>query len=147
MGRVGPHSINSGRGAPSLEQLQKLAALAVAAPSDVVDLAEPQPWRVARRLNDEVVAEIVAKYESGVGTPALCLEYGISKPSMLELLHSRGVQMRRQSLTDAQRSEAVALYEGGLALAPTAKCLGSSIGAVRRVVLEQGVRLRARPGR
>lgn len=147
MGRVGGHSNNSDRGAPSLEQLQKLAALAATAPSDVVDTAEPRSWRVARRLNDPVIAEIVAKYESGVGTPALCLEYGISKPSMLELLHSRGVRMRRQPLTETQRSEAVNLYEGGLALAPTAKRLGSSIGAVRRVLLEEGVRLRARPGR
>ncbi len=66
---------------------------------------------------------------------------------MIGLLHSQGVQMRRQPLTKTQRSEAVALYEGGLALAPTAQRLGSSIGAVRRVLLEEGVRLRPRPGR
>lgn len=77
----------------------------------------------------------------------LCEEYGISKPSMLDLLHERGVVMRRQPLSNAQRLRAVQLYESGVAIKPIAEQLGSSFGTVHRVLKAEGVRLRPRPGR
>ncbi|MEV7693274.1 helix-turn-helix domain-containing protein [Microbacterium sp. NPDC089189] len=130
----------------ALAELQKLAALSQTAAPVAVDV-EPRPWAVRRRLTDAQIEEIVTKYQSGAGTPKLCDEYGISKPSMLELLHERGVQMRRQPLTKTQRAEAVRLYEEGMAIKPIANELGSSFGAVHRVLKAEEIKLRPRPGR
>jgi len=141
------HSNKSHRGQPPLEQLQKLADLAREAPKRVDMAAAGKSWLVRRRLNDELVSEIVSKYRAGIGTPQLCLDYGISKPSMLGLLHTQGVQMRRQPLTPKQRTQAVELYASGLAIKPVADRLGSSFGAVHRVLIAEGVKLRPRPGR
>lgn len=149
VGTVGPASKKSGGLLPPLEKLQKLAELAAAAPVDSdADLHETsRSWLVRRRLTDEQVAELVELYRSGVGTPALSEQFGISKPSVLELLHDHGVRMRRQSLTKTQRALAVQLYEEGVAIKPIAAELGSSFGAVHRVLKVEGVTLRPRPGR
>jgi hypothetical protein len=66
---------------------------------------------------------------------------------MLDLLHTQGVQMRRQPLTPKQRTQAVELYASGLAIKPVADRLGSSFGAVHRVLIAEGVKLRPRPAR
>lgn len=149
VGTVGPTSKKSGGLLPPLEKLQKLAELAAAAPADSdADLDETgRSWLIRRRLSDEQVAELVELYRSGVGTPALSERFGISKPSVLELLHDHGVRMRRQPLTRVQRARAVRLYEEGFAIKPIAAELGSSYGAVHRVLQASGVRLRPRPGR
>lgn len=149
VGTVGPASKKSAGLLPPLEKLQNLVELAASMPTDfATDLDErSRSWLIRRRLTDEQVAEMVRLYESGVGTPALCERFGISKPSVLELLHERGVEMRRQPLTTKQRARAVQLYEQGLAIKPIAAELGSSFGAVHRVLKAEGVRLRPRPGR
>lgn len=149
VGTVGPASKKSGGLLPPLEKLQKLAELAAAAPADFASDPDEtgRSWLVRRRLTDEQVAELVELYQSGVGTPELSARFGISKPSVLELLHDRGVRMRRQSLTKTQRAHAVQLYEEGLAIKPIAARLNSSFGAVHRVLKAEGVRLRPRPGR
>lgn len=147
MGHGDSYSNKSHRGQLPLEQLQKLADLAREAPEHIEVAVAPKSWLVRRRLDDELVAEIVSKYRAGSGTPELCRDYGISKPSMLDLLHAQGVQMRRQSLTPKQRIQAVELYESGLAIKPVANRLGSSFGAVHRVLVAEGVKLRPRPGR
>lgn len=134
---------------PPLENLQKLAKLAAVVPADSdADLDEKsRSWLIRRRLSDGRVAELVALYRSGVGTPALSKRFGISKPSVLELLHDHGVRMRRQPLTMTQRARAVQLYKEGLAIKPIAAELDSSFGAVHRVLKAEGVPLRPRPGR
>jgi DNA-directed RNA polymerase specialized sigma24 family protein len=147
VGHGDSYSNKSYRGQLPLEQLQKLADLAREAPEQAEVTAVGKSWLVRRRLNDDLIAEIVSKYRSGIGTPQLCLDYGISKPSMLDLLHARNVQMRRQPLTPKQRTEAVELYASGLAIKPVADRLGSSFGAVHRVLIAEGVKLRPRPGR
>jgi len=149
VGTVGPASKKLGGLLPSLEKLQKLAELAAVVPADsTADLDETsRSWLIRRRLSDKQVAELVELYRSGVGTPALAERFGISKPSVLELLHDHGVRMRRQPLTKTQRARAVQMYEEGLAIKPIAEALGSSFGAVHRVLKAEGVRLRPRPGR
>lgn len=119
MGQVGKDSTNSKRLPPPLLELQKLVALSRDAVPAAVDV-EPQLWAVRRRLTGAQIDAIVAKYQSGVGAPRLCDEYGTSKPSMLELLHERGVGMRRQPLTKTQRAEAARLDEEGRAIKPIA---------------------------
>lgn len=149
MSTVGPAFKKSGGLLPPLEKLQKLAQLAAVVPADFnADLDETGcSWLVRRRLTNEQVAELAELYRSGVGTPVLAERFVISKPSALELLHDRGMQMRRQPLTKTQRARAVQLYEEGLAIKPIAEALGPSFGSVHRVLKAEGVRLRARPGR
>lgn len=149
VGTVGPASKKPGGLLPPLKKLQKLAELAAVAPVDfATDLDETgRSWLVRRRLTDEQVAELVEQYRSGVGTPELSRRFGISKPSVLDLLHDHGVRMRRQPLMKTQRARAVQLYEEGLAIKPIAETLGSSFGAVHRALKAEGVRLRPRPGR
>ncbi|MFJ4161200.1 hypothetical protein [Microbacterium testaceum] len=126
----------SGGPLPPLAKLQKLAELAAVAPAG--SGSDPdytsRSWLIRRRLTDEQIVELVGLHRSGVGTPALCERFGISKPSVLELLHDQGVRMRRQPLTKAHRARAVRLFEEGLAIKPIAAELGSSFGAVRRVL-------------
>ena len=147
VGHGDSYSNKSHRSQLPLEQLQKLADLAREAPERAEVAVAPKSWLVRRRLNDELIAEIVSKYRAGIGTPQLCRDYGISKPSMLDLLHAQNVQMRRQPLTPKQRTQAVELYASGLAIKPVADRLGSSFGAVHRVLITEGVKLRPRPGR
>lgn len=149
VGTVGPASKKSGGLLPPLEKLRELAELSAASPADsAADLDETsRSWLIRRRLSDEQVTEMLELYRSGVGTPALSERFVISKPSVLELLHDRGVHMRRQPLTKIQRDRAVRLYEEGLAIKPIAAELGSSFGAVHRVLKAEGVMLRPRPGR
>ena len=113
VGTVGPASKKSRGLLPPLEKLQKLAELAAVVPADFdADLDEKsRSWLIRRRLSDEQVAELAELYRSGVGTPALAERFGMSKPSVLELLHDHGVRMRRQPLTKTQRARAVQLYE------------------------------------
>jgi transposase-like protein len=149
VGTVGPDSNKSGRVLPPLELLQKLAELAAVTPAHP-ERESPEldrSWLIRRRFSEAQIEQIIEMYRSGVGTPALCEQFGISKPSVLELLHDRGVTMRRQPLTKAQRAQAVQLYEEGLAIKPIAARLNSSFGAVHRVLIAEGVRLRPRPGR
>src|SRR5690606_40408638 len=98
VGRVGGHSNNSDRGAPPLVQLQKLAVLAKSAPVEEAEIAPLEPWSLSRRLDNATMAELVRKYEAGIGTPQLCREYKLSKYSVLKVLHEAGVAMRRQTL-------------------------------------------------
>lgn len=145
MGTVGAHSNYSRRVPLPLSELQKLAALAVSVgPSITAD--PPKPWSVRRRLTTEVRAEIVARYQAGIGTPELCCEYELSKYSVLKLLREEGVQMRRQPLTPSQRQNAVRLYEDGETIDAVAEKLNASYGRVREALLEAGVVLHP-PGR
>lgn len=146
VGRVGADSNKLRPLLPTLEQLRKLASDNENAPLGGA-FAAPVPRRIRRRISPSTIDEIVRRYESGQGTPKLCEEFGISKPSMLDLLHERGVQMRRQSLSVAQRARVVQLYEQGVAIKPIAEKLGSSFGTVHRVLVAEGIRLRPRPGR
>lgn len=109
-GQVGKDLTSSMRLSPPLLELQKLAASSQAVAPGAVEV-EPQPWAVRRRLADAQIEEMVTKYQSGAGTPELCDELRISKPSMRELLHERGVGMRRQPLKKTQRAEAVRRYK------------------------------------
>ncbi|WP_166868995.1 MULTISPECIES: hypothetical protein [unclassified Salinibacterium] len=79
VGRVGRHSNYSGRGAPSLAHLQKLAILAKSAPREFADSEPVERWLLDRRLDNATITEIVRRYERGVGTPQLCRDFKLSK--------------------------------------------------------------------
>lgn len=128
---------------------ETIAALQAAA-----DKATPAPEpehsmirNVRRRLGQATLDEIVRRYQAGEHSTALMAEYKVGKSTMLRLLRSSGVSMRRQGLTLEQQRLAPTLYESGLSIQRVADRIGASSTTVQNWLLASGVRLRARPGR
>lgn len=96
---------------PPLVELRKLAGLKPD-PTAAPDVAVDVPRTLRRRLEPALVSEIVAKYRDGATTPALCVEYSLSKGGLLKLLRDESVQLRYQPLTAEQVKEAAQMYLG-----------------------------------
>ena len=95
-----------------------------------------------RRLSPQKRAELVARYISGENTPALCIEYGISKCGLLHLLRKAGVTMRKQPVTLRDAKQAAMLYESGLSITEIVEQIGYSYSTVRKSLHESGVEMR-----
>jgi hypothetical protein len=95
-----------------------------------------------RRLSPQVIEELVGRYNTGEGTPALSREYHISKSGLLQLLRAEGVPLRRQPLASEDAKRAVRLYKSGLIVSEVVDQIGYSYGAVRKVLHESGVTMR-----
>ncbi|MGX7678350.1 hypothetical protein ACSMXN_05590 [Jatrophihabitans sp. DSM 45814] len=53
--------------------------------------------RIAQRLDETVIAELVQTYRDGIPTTQLTGRYGLAKGSVLKLLRAHDVQMRGPS--------------------------------------------------
>lgn len=95
-----------------------------------------------RRLSPQVIEELVDRYNTGEGTPALSREYHISKSGLLQLLRAEGVSLRRQPLAPEDAKRAVRLYENGLTIDEVAEQIGSSYSTVRKILHQSGVTMR-----
>ena len=141
VGRVDRHSNKYDKGEPSLSHLQKLVVLAKSAPVEVKDDDPIEPWSLDRRLNEATITEMIRRYESGVGTPQLCRDFKLSKYSVLKVLHSQGVAMRRQPLAPSDRANVVRLYRDGSTMSEIAELLGTGLGQVRQSLIDAGVQI------
>ncbi len=130
---------------PPLVELRKLAGLKPD-PTAAPDVAVDVPRTLRRRLEPALVSEIVAKYRDGATTPALCVEYSLSKGDLLKLLRDESVQLRYQPLTAEQVKEAAQMYLGGTSLAATAVHFDVSYNGVRQALIRAGVERRPRGG-
>jgi DNA invertase Pin-like site-specific DNA recombinase len=98
---------------------------------------------VRRRLGEEAIESMVAKYISGAQTTELMVEFSISKASVLKILREYNVPMRRQSMTTEQVEEAIVLYtQGNYSLKATAETLGLAKQSVRNALIKAGVEMR-----
>jgi DNA-directed RNA polymerase specialized sigma24 family protein len=104
----------------------------------------PVPRRLARRLSDDVIAELVARYEAGATSPELCAQFGLAKGSVLRILDRHGVLRKRGGLSPSQTTRAVELYAGGLSIQRIANQLGSNYSTVRAALVKSGVTMRGR---
>ena len=104
----------------------------------------PQVQRVDRRLTAEAIAEPVQTYRDGASTTYLRQRYELSQGSVIKILHSHGVEMRGQGLTDREVATAAELYRSGKTLAQLGERFGASPNAVRRALVSAGVVMRAR---
>lgn len=138
-------SKSSGHLAPTLPELQKLASRAATTLTQV-EPAIPDPRSLKRRIDPDTWEQIVAKYKAGATTPQLCLEYGLSKTGLLNHLHERGVQLRRQPLAPEQVEEASRLYGYGFSIAAIANYLDTSYNNVRQNLERLGIERRPRGG-
>jgi hypothetical protein len=101
-----------------------------------------RPFKLDQRLKPAKVAEIVARYEAGEPSTAVAASYGLSKGSVIRLLHEAGIPIRRQGLTVEQTSEAARLYESGWSLAKIGAHLCVDHGTVWRALKKRGVKMR-----
>jgi transposase-like protein len=106
-----------------------------------------QPFKLDQRLKPEIVAEIVARYESGEPSTAVAASHGISKASVIRLLREAGVSIRNQGLSDDQIAEAAQHYASGLSLAKIGARFGVDHGTVWRALKKRGVKMRDTHGR
>ena len=104
--------------------------------------SRPQRYKLDQRLDASVAAEVVADYEAGMPTTHLTVKYGLSKASVLRLLHEAGAEMRRQPFSDEEVNEAARLYASGLSVAAIGLRLGAHPSKVWRALKARGVPLR-----
>jgi lambda repressor-like predicted transcriptional regulator len=102
--------------------------------------------RLRRRLTAETVSELARRYRGGESSTALSREYGVSKSGLIQLLRTEGVEMRKQYITPDATEMAIRLYESGLSTRKVSKEVGYAWGTIRKVLLQNGVPLRTRPG-
>jgi hypothetical protein len=104
--------------------------------------SRPQRFKLEQRLDASIPAQIVADYGAGMPTTQLTVKYGLSKASVLRLLHEAGVEMRRQPFSEQEVAEAVRLYASGLSVAAISARLGGHPSKVWRALRAGGVILR-----
>lgn len=107
----------------------------------------PPRQRVADRLTDRDVEEILAGYRGGLTTRELADQYSLGKTAIQRLLLDADVPMRKQPLTGDDVALAAELYHSGLSLAAVAEQLETHPSTIWRTLTRAGVRLRRRGGR
>lgn len=99
--------------------------------------------KIAQRLDPETIAQILAKYQSGISTPVLAKQYDISTTAVKRLLHINGVLVRRyHRLSEDEVLAAVRLYEAGWSLAEIGRKLNADDETVRQRLKELHVSMR-----
>jgi DNA-directed RNA polymerase specialized sigma24 family protein len=93
-------------------------------------------------LGREVLAQVVADYEAGASTAELQQRFGLSKGSVLSILHDSGVKVRRQPLGDGDIARITELYESGLSIRETARKLGVPKTTVQNALERSSVVMR-----
>lgn len=102
----------------------------------------PRRFKLDQRLEAWVPAQVIADYEAGLPTTQLTGKYGLSKASVLRLLHEAEAEMRRQPFSEQDVDEATRLYASGLSVAAVGLRLGAHPSKVWRALRAQGVALR-----
>lgn len=98
--------------------------------------------RIAKRLKEAQVEELVAAYKSGSTTYQLADHFGIKRQTVSGILKRNGVTPRWRRLTEANVDEAQRLYARGLSLARVADRLKVDPETVRLRLHKRGVRMR-----
>lgn len=84
------------------------------------------------RLDEDARANVAARYEAGDTTTQLAKDYGVAKSTIIGILRTKKVVVRRQSLSTEQLSEAARLYESGLSLSQVTERLRQPGNDTRR---------------
>ena len=84
----------------------------------------PRPQRLARRLDEATVRQVVEAYEAGATARQLAEQFGVARSAVVNLLRNQGVQIRFPRLTGEQKDEMVELYRAGMSQAESARRLG-----------------------
>jgi hypothetical protein len=101
---------------PSAVSVLRKALRVAKSGEDSPTVVVPQPYRprrVRQRLGEKMVQTIIAAYAGGKTTPDLVAIYGISKTSLLSMLHEQGLARRKPGLSAEQIVEASARRANG----------------------------------
>ncbi|CAN5229630.1 hypothetical protein BH09ACT6_BH09ACT6_16470 [soil metagenome] len=82
------------------------------------------------------------RYESGETSTSLAAEFGVAKSTILRILRTNNVVVRRQPLNPDQTLEATRLYASGLSLSQVAKRLDVNQETMRVAIICAGVTMR-----
>jgi len=102
---------------------------------------------VHRRLDPDVIAQLVADYQAGSPSTELMATYGLGKGTVLRLLREHGATIRHQSLTPDQLKEAIQLYREGWSLARVGAQFGRDASFIHTTFKREGIPRRDSHGR
>ncbi|MBF6546983.1 hypothetical protein IU424_28480 [Nocardia brasiliensis] len=95
-----------------------------------------------RKLSDPEKVELARDYLRGMTVYLLAEKFSIQRQTVSRHLHSMGIPMRQQGLSEEQVDRAAELYEEGLTLKKVGARLGADAGTVRLALLRRGVKMR-----
>jgi DNA-directed RNA polymerase specialized sigma24 family protein len=126
-------------------QLQYLQHLAANLPGPDVPPAERDSRltpKVARRLKDHEIKELVAAYEAGSTLRQLAERFKIERRTVSKILKRQGVATRWRRLSEADIDKAEHLYAQGWSSARIADLLKVDPETVRLRLRKRGVQMR-----
>lgn len=100
-----------------------------------------------RRLTEDQVKQMAARYHEGATVYELAKEFGIRRATVSERLKKAGVSMRCQPPGSELIDSMVRLYELGLSLAEVGDRVGTSAGTVHRYLRLRNIGMRDCHGR
>jgi DNA-binding CsgD family transcriptional regulator len=86
--------------------------------------------RISKRLEAEVIEELVDEYAAGATAAELGQRYGLAKSSVLRLVRQAGGRVRHPRLSTKETAQLVTLYKAGVPQSEIAARLGRSPSAV-----------------
>ena len=101
------------------------------------------PQRVTRRLETDVVEQILADYRSGLPSTVLAGRHGVASPTVIAMLRRRLVVARRQPVQPADRHEALRRYGLGWSLAKIGRRLDRPPNSIRNALGRAGIARRS----
>ena len=107
----------------------------------------PNARRIARRLSEGDVTELITRYSEGATVYDLAERFSIHRTTVSGHLHRRDVNMRRLGLDEQQVELAARLYELGWSVARIGSHCGVNGGTVWLALRGRGVRMRDAQGR
>ncbi len=125
-----------------LDLLKRLAARLPDLDTEDRPPPAPRARQLQRRLVKVKIEELIRSYEAGQTIAALAMEYGVHPQTVSQHLKRAGVQLRRQGLTDEQKTEAERLYLTGRSLKQIAEVFACDAETIRQTLKSRGVRMR-----
>lgn len=109
---------------------------------DPTVLGAPRVHKLDQRLEPDVLARLIADYESGVSSTELQRTYRLSKGSVLKLLGESGVAKRRKPLAEDEVAGMSELYTQGCTIREIAAEVGHAKTTVQDALERSGVEMR-----
>lgn len=125
-------------------ELHKLVAQLTAPLLDVDDTVAPS-FRIADRIGEANIAELIARYEAGATMRELASRFGMARTSVANLLRAEGIRLRPQT-KPIPLDDAASAYVAGDSLAIIATRYSVSASWLQEQLLAAGVAMRPRRG-
>lgn len=90
--------------------------------------------------------ELLERYKAGASSRELAQAFGISKGSVIGLVKGAGIPVRRRSLTEAEATRAMRMYESGSPLDAIGRTLGFATSTIRNELMRRNVARRCPHG-